>query len=334
MKTVELQSFGLDGLRTVERPDPEPAAGEVLVRIEAVSLNYRDLEIIEGRYAMPVTLPRVPLSDAVGRIEALGPGVAGWAVGERVCPIFLQDWTDGPFHERFFQRQLGGSIDGVFRQRMALPAASLVRAPAHLGLEAASLPIAALTAWSAWQDAGLRPGQTALVIGTGGVSLFGVQLARLFGAEIIVVGGEAAGLACATGLGARAVINRRETPAWGGAVRRLTGGEGVDAVLDVAGSATFAQLPEALRMGGTVAMVGYASGARLDFDLRALFIARRARLHGHTVGSRRDFEALCRALEAHRSRPVIDAVYAWDEAPAALARLRSGQAVGKILIEL
>jgi NADPH:quinone reductase-like Zn-dependent oxidoreductase len=201
-------------------------------------------------------------------------------------------------------------------------------------VEAASLPIAALTAWSAWQDAQLRPGQTALVIGTGGVSLFGVQLARLCGAEVIVVGGEAAGLECAARLGARSVLNRRLTPAWGEAVRQLTGGEGVHAVLDVAGSATFAQLPQALAMGGTVAMVGYASGARLDFDLRSLFIARRARLHGHTVGSRRDFEAMCRALEAHRSRPVIDAVYPWNEAPAALARLRSGRAVGKILIEL
>jgi len=334
MKSVELQSFGLDGLRTVERPEPVPAAGEVLLRVEAVSLNYRDLEIIEGRYAMPVTLPRVPLSDAVGRIEALGPGVEGWAVGERACPNFLLDWTDGPFQQRFFQQQLGGNIDGVLREYMVLPATALVRAPAHLGLEAASLPIAALTAWSAWQDAQLRPGQTALVIGTGGVSLFGVQLARLCGAEVIVVGGEAAGLECAARLGARSVLNRRLTPAWGEAVRQLTGGEGVHAVLDVAGSATFAQLPQALAMGGTVAMVGYASGARLDFDLRSLFIARRARLHGHTVGSRRDFEAMCRALEAHRSRPVIDAVYPWNEAPAALARLRSGRAVGKILIEL
>jgi NADPH:quinone reductase-like Zn-dependent oxidoreductase len=334
MKAIELTRPGLTGLRTVQRPELSPGPGEVLLRIRAASLNHRDLEILEGRYAMPVPLPIVPLSDAVGEVMALGDGVQGLQPGDRVCPSFFPEWLDGPFHERFFARQLGGNVDGVLREQMVLPASAVVKAPAHLGAEAATLPIAALTAWSALSDAGLVPGQRVLVIGTGGVSLFALQLAPLFGAEVLVVSGDEAALARAKALGAHAVVNRQEHPDWGTRVRELTGGDGVDLVVDVAGAPTIAQLPAALRTGGTVAMVGYAGGAALAFDLRGVFIARRARLHGHTVGSRRQFEAMCRAIEQHRLVPVVDSRFAFDEAPAAYERLGSGRAFGKVLVTL
>lgn len=334
MKAIELACFGWRGLQAVERPDPSPASGEVLLRLQAASLNYRDLEILEGRYGVPVPLPIVPLSDAVGEVVGVGSQVEGLRVGDRVCPAFFPDWVDGPFHERFFSRQLGGNTDGVLRQLMAIPASAVVKVPAHLGGEAATLPVAGLTAWSALTDAGVGPGQRVLVIGTGGVSLFALQLALLFGAEVLVVSSAEAALARVRAFGAVATVNRNEHPEWGLRVRDLTGGNGADVVVDVAGAATFAQLPAALRTGGTVAMVGYASGAAVHFDMRSLFIARRARLHGHTVGSRRQFEAMCHFIERHRMVPVVDRCFELDAVAAAYERLGSGRAFGKIMVEL
>jgi len=334
MKAIALTHFGLPGLHVVQRPDPIPGPGEVLLRLRAASLNHRDLEILEGRYAMPVPLPRVPLSDAVGEVVAVGDGVEDVRVGDRVCPTFFPGWLDGPFHERYFSRQLGGNVDGMLREFAVLPAGDVVKVPGHLGAEAATLPVAALTAWSALTDAGVGPDRRVLVIGTGGVSLFALQLAPLFGAEVIVVGSGDEALSRAEALGARAVIDRREHAAWGARVRELTGGEGVDPVIDVAGAAAIGELPAALRTGGTVAMVGYASGAELRFDLRALFIARRARLHGHTVGSRTQFQALCRAIEQHQLVPVVDRRFGFDDAVAAYERLASGQAFGKVVLEI
>ncbi len=334
MKVVELTRFGLQGLHVADRADPAPARGEVLLRLEAASLNHRDLEIMEGRYAMPVSLPIVPLSDAVGRIVAVGEEVEGLRAGDRVCPTFFPDWVDGPFRERYFSRQVGANVDGMLREMIALPASAVVRAPAHLGPQAATLPLAALTAWSVLTDAAIAPGQRVLAIGTGGVSLFVLQLAPLFGAEVMVVSSDEAALSQATRLGAAAIVNRNEHADWGARVRELSGGDGVDLVVDVAGAASFAQLPAALRIGGMVAMVGYASGATLQFDMRSLFIARRARLHGHTVGSRRQLEDMFRAIEQHRMIPVVDSSFDIDGVPAAYERLASRRAFGKVLVTL
>jgi NADPH:quinone reductase-like Zn-dependent oxidoreductase len=334
MKAVELTAFGLHGLRVVDRPDPSPARGEVLLRIQTASLNHRDLEIMEGRYGMPVSLPVVPLSDAVGEVLALGPEVVDLKVGDRVCPTFFPEWLDGPFQESYLSHQAGGNVDGVLSEMVRLPASAVVKAPAHLGPEAAALPLAALTAWSALTDAAVGPGQRVLAIGTGGVSLFVLQLAPLFGAEVLVVSSDEEALVRASKLGAAAMVNRNEHPAWGARVRELTAGAGVDLVVDVAGAATFDQLPAALRIGGTVAMVGYASGPTLQFDMRSLFIARRARLHGHTIGSRRQLEQMFRAIEQHRLVPVVDCCFDLCSAGAAYERLASRRAFGKVLVSI
>jgi NADPH:quinone reductase-like Zn-dependent oxidoreductase len=334
LKVIELTSFHRDALCPAQRPTPAPSAGEVLIRVRATALNYRDIEIAEGRYGMPVHLPLVPLSDAVGEIVELGAGVTDLMPGDRVNPLFFPHWIDGDFRGEYFAHQLGGSMDGVLRQFMTVPATSLVRAPAHLGDEAATLPVAALTAWSALSEAALKPGQTLLVIGTGGVSLFALQFARLFGVRAIIVSSDDDKLARASALGAAHGVNYRRVPQWGERVRELTGGQGVDLVIEVGGAATLPHSTNALRIGGGIAIIGYLSGPQLQLDLRELFIGKRAHLQGHTVGSRRQFDAMNRALEQHRIVPVIDSRFALQDTRAAYERVASGQTVGKVLITL
>jgi NADPH:quinone reductase-like Zn-dependent oxidoreductase len=334
MKAIELQAFGLDGLRIVDTHDAAPPPGHVTLRLHAASLNYRDLEILEGRYGMPVPLPCVPLSDAVGTVARVGPGVTAWQEGDRVNPLFFPDWLDGPFHPRYFAHQLGAGHPGVLRQTMTLPATAVVRAPRHLGIEAATLPIAALTAWSALTDAALLPGQTILTIGSGGVALFALQFAAMFGVRAIAVTSSAHKVPRLLAAGAAAAVDSRAHPDWGAEVLRLTDGAGVQLVLETGGSATFAGSVRALAPGGTMAMVGYLSGPRLEMDMRDVFIAKRARLHGHTVGNARQFDAMNRALEAGGIVPLIDSIHPFGDAAAAYRRLASGESVGKILISL
>ncbi|MES2938792.1 MAG: NAD(P)-dependent alcohol dehydrogenase [Pseudomonadota bacterium] len=334
MKAIELQAFGENGLRAVEQPVPRPGAGEVLLRTVAASLNYRDREIRDGRYAMPVALPLVPLSDAVAEVVELGAGVPDLQPGDRVCPVFFPDWRDGAFDARYFQRQRGGNVAGVLREYMVLPAGELVRAPRHLGAEAATLPIAGLTAWSALREAGLRPGQTLLVQGLGGVSLFALQFGRMSGARVVVVASGAEKAQRARELGADDAIDQAAHPQWGAQVLERTEGRGADLIVEVGGRASWHQSIAALAVNGTIAVVGYASGAELAFDLRHLFIAKRARLQGHTVGSRRAFEDMVRAMEQARTEPVVDSRFALDDTPQAYARLACGRTLGKVLVEL
>lgn len=332
MRALQLQQFGPGGLREVRLPMPEPGPGEVLVRLQAVALNHRDLEIVSGRYAMPVSLPLIPVSDAVGEVVALGQGATAFAVGERVSPLFFPDWQDGAFEPRFFAGQLGAGRDGMYREYVALPERELVRVPRHLGAAAACLPIAALTAWRVLDEAGLRPGQRVLVQGLGGVSLLVLQLAPLFGLQTLVVAADATRAARAAALGADLCIDRGRHSDWGEQALVLTGGRGADLVVEVGGRASFAQSARALAVNGSIAMVGYLGGAEIALDIKSLFIAKRARLLGHTVGSRRDFEALNRALEAHRVEPVIAREFGWSEHGEAFALLAEGKLVGKLLI--
>jgi len=334
MQAIELTDDSHHRIRLTERPAPVPGRGEVLIRVRAAALNHRDLEIRDGRYGMAVQRPLVPLSDAVGDVVEVGATTAGFAPGDRVIPTFFPTWIDGAFRSEYFASQLGSSVDGVLRELMVYPATGLVHAPSHLGDEAAALPIAALTAWSALCDASLGPGQTLLVIGTGGVALFAVQFARLFGARAIVVSSSDHKLARAMELGAAHGVNYQRVPHWGAPVRDWSGGAGVDVVLELGGAATLPQSTVALRVGGTIAIVGYLTGPQLQLDLRELFIGKRARLRGQTVGSRRDFEAMNRALEWHRVVPVIDSRFALSDTPAAYERMASGQALGKVLIAL
>ena len=335
MKTVELQRFGSDGLVLVERPAPRPGPGEVLVRVLAVSLNYRDIEILEGRYGMPVSLPLVPTSDAVGEVVELGDGVKQFALGEHVNTVFLPDWQEGEFRGEYFRHQLGSSVRGVLQEFIVAREAALVHAPRHLGPEAATLPIAALTAWNSLREAAVIPGQTVLVIGTGGVSLFALQLARAFGAKTIAVTGSSRKGERLKQCNADEVIYSASVPEWGECVRSLTGGRGrADVILEVGGGETLAQSTIALKVGGFIAVVGYLGSSQATLDVRALFIGKRARLHGQTVGSRAHLEELIRAIEAHEVRPVIDSSFPVTRAAEAYQRARSREAFGKVLITL
>jgi NADPH:quinone reductase-like Zn-dependent oxidoreductase len=335
MKVMELRAFGLDdaaSLVAAERPVPRPAAGQLLLRLRAAALNYRDVEIAAGHYGMPVQLPRVPVSDGVGKVVEVGAGVTRFVPGDRAIPVFFPDWVDGDFHAGVFARQLGSSLDGVLAEYRLVHEAEAVKPPPALSdAAAASLSIAGLTAWNALVDARLQPGQSLLVIGTGGVAMAALQLAPLFGADSIVVSGSQAKLERLAAHGLARGVNRQRTPDWGQAVWALSGGRGVDLVLET-GGATLPQSTIALRPGGQMAMVGYLAGTQVSLDLRSLFIAKRARLAGHTVGSRTHFEALLRALARHPIEPWIDAEFALADSRAALQRLAGGEGTGKVLI--
>lgn len=334
MRALELQKWGVEGLAPVDVPRPTPARGEVLVRVQAVSLNYRDVEILEGQYGMPVALPIVPASDAVAEVVETGEGVTRFKVGDRVNTVFMPDWQEGEFRADYFRNQLGSSVRGVLQEYLVLPETALVRAPMHLGAEAATLPIAAVTAWNALRDARAIPGQTVLILGTGGVALFSLQLAQLFGARTILVTTHPEKVARVQALGADEVIDTRSVPNWGERVLDLTGGRGADVIIEVGGGKTLAQSSAALKVGGYVAVVGYLGGPEVSFDLRTLFIGKRAQLHGHTVGSRASFEEMNRAIELHRLQPVIDSTYRLENAAAAYEKARSGDTFGKVLITL
>jgi NADPH:quinone reductase-like Zn-dependent oxidoreductase len=334
MKAIELQRFGRKGLSLVARPEAPLGPGEVRVRVLAASLNYRDIEILEGRYGMPVSLPIVPLSDSVGEVVEIGDGVTRFALGDRVNPIFFPDWVDGEFRADYFKHQPGSSADGVLQELVTVPESALVRAPANLGVEGATLPVAALTAWNVLRDADIIPGQTVLVLGSGGVSLFALQFARLFGARAIAVSSSRKKADRLSALGASEVIDSGADAAWGEQVLRLTDSRGVDLVVEVGGAATLPQSSVALKMGGHIAIIGYLSGAQATVDLKSLFIGKRARVHGHTVGSRASFEEMNRAIELHRLQPVIDSTFPLERTGEAYDRAQSRDVFGKVLITM
>jgi len=333
MKTHQFDRFGLDRLRIVDAADPAPGPRDVLVRWHAWSLNYRDLILVEGTYLPDLPLPFTPLSDAAGEVIAVGAAVTAWRPGDRVISHYLTGWEDGAPAPEKLAASLAGPLPGLLAERSLLPEHALVPLPAHLDYaEGATLPIAALTAWHAlFEFAPLRPGQTVLLEGTGGVSLFGLQLARAAGLRTIVTSGSDAKLARARALGADATINHRTTPAWGAEALRLTGGAGADLVLDVGGAET---LPEAVRAsatGGRIALIGFLGGR--DAALGILEWTRRlVTIHGLRVGSRAMFRSLLRTMTQHALHPVIDRAFAFEDAPAAFRLLQTGGHFGKIVI--
>lgn len=336
MKVFEIQgSFGLDHLRLTERPEPEPGPGQVLLGLRAASLNYRDLMMVRGLYNPRQPLPLVPGSDGVGVVEAVGPGVDRVAVGDRVATLLCQRWTGGePSHERL-RSTLGGPLDGTLAERMVLPQDGVAHVPEHLSdAEAATLPCAALTAWSALVTQGrLRPGEIVLVQGTGGVSIFALQLAQLAGARVIVTSSRDDKLERAHELGAWAGINYRTTPEWGKAARKLTGGRGVDHVVEVGGAGTLAESLKAIRIGGTISLIGVLAGGVSELSVVPVFM-QGVRLQGILVGSRDGFEAMSRAIAQHELRPIVDRVFPFAETREAFAHLESGQHFGKVAIDL
>ena len=335
MKVFQIQDdWSIDHLQPAIRPDPEPGPGEVLLRMKAASLNYRDLFVCQRGYgSFTGTLPLVPLSDGVGAVVEVGAGVTRVQVGDRVCPTFHQGWIAGEPDLARLTRTLGGPIDGTMAELMCLSEQGVAKVPAHLSDdEAATLPCAALTAWSALVTYDeLRPGSRVLVQGTGGVALFAIRFAKLLGAEVTVISSGDDKLARARQLGADAGINYRTTPEWSRPARELTGGTGFDHIVELGGEKTLPQSLRCIRPGGTISMIGVLSGPALAAPL-GLVVTRQVRLQGITVGHRDGFEAMLRAVDQHRIRPVVDRVFDFAQLKDALAYLKSGAQFGKVCI--
>lgn len=332
MWVVELRKDGLEHLVPAERPRPEPKPGEVLVRMRAASINYRDLVLAQGSYATGHTFPLIPLSDGAGVVEAVGEGVTRFAIGERVATQMRPFWVSGTPTKAQLAVAIGGPRDGVLAEFIAADAEHLVRVPSHLTDEqAATLPIAGVTAWHALAQGNVRPGEFVVVQGTGGVAIFALQFAHRLGARVIVLSSSDEKLERAKQLGAAHLINYRKTANWDEAVIALTGGEGAHHVIDIGGGETLGRSLDALRPGGHVYLIGFVAGTHVDFELRKA-IRRTAVMHGLSVGPRSSFEEMNAAIEAWKLEPVVDRVFARDEFRGAYEALASGGHFGKIAI--
>jgi NADPH:quinone reductase-like Zn-dependent oxidoreductase len=335
MKLFELRAFGLEQLQPAERPMPEPQPHEVLVRLRAVSLNYRDLLLVQGKYNPRLKFPRVPISDGAGEVVSVGAAVSGWKAGDRVVIPFMPDWLEGPPDAAKTAGALGGNVDGLVREFAAIRADALLPIPEHLSFEeAATLPCAGVTAWNGLFVSGnLQPGQTLLLLGTGGVSLFGLQFGRLAGATIILTSSSEDKMEQARALGAHNTINYRAEPEWGKRVLELTGGLGVDLTLEVGGAGTLPQALRATRHGGQVSLIGVLTGGEGEVKVAPL-LHRSLVVHGIYVGSREMFSRMLSAITQHRLKPIIDRVFPFSETVEAFRHLESARHFGKIVIRI
>ncbi len=334
MKAYEIQgSFGMDNLKCVERPDLAPGHGQVLVRMKAVSLNYRDLMMVRGHYNPRQPLPLVPCSDGVGEVVAVGAGVKRVGQGDRVTTVFSQTWISGRPTAEKLSGTLGGPIDGTLSEMMVLDAEGVIPVPNYLSdVEGATLPCAALTAWSALAELGdVSAGDTVLIQGTGGVSIFALQFALMLGARVIATSSNEAKLDRLRSMGAWATVNYADDPQWGKTVRRLTDGRGVDHIVEVGGAGTLSQSLRAAAVGATISVIGVLSGISSEFNIIPLLM-QHLKLQGILVGSREGFEHMNRAIETHELKPVIDRVFNFDEVPEAFAHMASGAHFGKVCI--
>ncbi len=336
MRAVVIEgAFGLAQLQVVHRPEPRCGPGQALLRMKAASLNYRDLLTVLGHYNPKQPLPLIPCSDGAGEVVAVGAGVDRVAVGDLVAPIFCQGWISGPPTRARLRNTVGGPLDGTLAELMVVDAEGLVHLPEHLDpTEGACLPCAAVTAWSALVKEGeVKAGDTVLVQGSGGVSLFALQLAKALGARVIATSSSAEKLARLEAMGADALINYREQPQWGPLARKLAGGEGIDHVVEVGGAQTLEQTLRAVRVGGRVSLIGVLSGAAARLNLVPILM-QQVRLQGILVGCRDDFEQMNRTLAAHRIRPVLDEQpFGLDQTRPAFERMQNGKHFGKITIK-
>jgi NADPH:quinone reductase-like Zn-dependent oxidoreductase len=333
MQAWRIPSFGIDRLELATLPDPQPGRGEVLVRVRAVSLNFRDLMVVLGRYNPKMHLPRIPASDGAGEVVAVGENVIRVKVGDRVAGIFMQNWIDGEADAAKIRGALGGDIDGMLSQLVVLREDGVVHIPEHLSYEeAATLPCAGVTAWNAVvRAARVKAGDTVLIQGTGGVSIFALQFAKLLGARVLGISSSDEKLGRAKDLGLDAGMNYRERPDWEKWVMEQTGGRGADLVVEVGGAGTFTRSLRAVCIGGAVAQIGVLSHSAEGIEV-PLLLHKQVRLTGIYVGSRTDFDSMNRAIGQHRLQPAIDKVFAFADLPIALQRMEAGAHFGKIVI--
>jgi NADPH:quinone reductase-like Zn-dependent oxidoreductase len=333
MRRYEFASFGLDQLKIVERDDPRPGPGEVVLDVEAFSLNYRDLLVVKGSYNPNITLPATPASDAAGTIAATGEGVSRIRSGDRVMTHFISDWIDGPFEKRYVGSTLGVPGPGVAAEKVLLPERAVVRTPKGSdAVSASTLPIAALTAWNALVTEGrLSPDQWVLTLGTGGVSVFVIQIAKAMGARVIVTSSSDEKLERARALGADVGINYKKSPRWDKDVLDATKGQGADIVVETGGIGTMSTSLKAARAAGLVAVLGGVTGLTGEVNIAPLTM-KRLRVLGILVDSRANFEKLVSFLDEHPLKPAIDRTFPFEELPAALRHMEAGAHFGKIVV--
>ncbi len=335
MKVWNIPAFGIDKLAQVEVPIPEPGPGQVVMEVHACSLNYRDLMTVQGKYNPNLKLPRVPLSDGAGLIHSTGEGVTEFKVGDRVAAIFMQNWLDGAPSAKKYRGALGGDIDGMAGQYVLLDARGVIQVPSYLSFaQAATLPCAAVTAWAALHKTGPLPsGSTVLIQGTGGVSIFALQLAKVMGMRVLGTSGSDEKLERARALGLDAGVNYKSTPNWSKWVLDQTDGEGVDLVIEVGGAGTFNESLGAAKIGGSVAQIGILAQGDQAAEVTVI-LRKQLRVQGIYVGSRTDFEALNRSLEVSRLQPVIDREFAPEQVPAAMQMMESASHFGKLVVRM
>lgn len=334
-KRVEFDTFGLENLKLVERETPAPGPGQVTVAVEAVSLNYRDLLMVLGHYNPRLPLPLVPCSDGAGKITAVGEGVEHLAVGDFVCSTMIPDWEGGRPNGRVLRGTMGGPLDGFLAESRTVNANAVVKAPTYLSAaEASCLPVAGLTAWSSLVTEGrIGPGSKVLLLGTGGVSMMALGIAKALGAEVVITSSSDEKLARAKELGADHTINYKENPRWDKAVLEIYP-EGVDVTVEVGGAGTFDLSVKSTGFGGVIALVGVLAQAGKGPNLTAAFM-KRLRLQGILVGSHEEFAAYNAFLEEHKIKPVISHSFrGFDEVGSAFNTMASGSHFGKIVIEL
>lgn len=334
MKVWELQGpKGADEMRLVDKPVPIPADGQVLVKLTAATVNYRDLITVKGGYGSRQNFPLIPLSDGAGTVEAVGTGVTSFKIGDRVVGSFFESWFGGEPSEAKLRSNLGGTLNGVLCEYRVWPAAALVHTPDCLSdVQAASLPCAGLTAWSAVVKLGnVRPGQTVLTQGTGGVSIFALQFAKMSGARVIATSSSDVKIERLKQLGADLTINYKTTPEWGKLARQLTG-HGVDLVVEVGGVGTLNESIRATKIGGTIAFIGVLSGRGEAETRLPLIVMQQQRLQGVTVGSVEDLQAMVNAIATNGLQPIIGKIFAFAEAKSAFAYMNSGAHFGKVAI--
>ena len=337
MRVIELRdAFGFDRLRLVERPAPEPAPGEVVVRVAAASINRRDVGIVSGKARNAAYRPPlVPLSDAAGEVIALGAGASRWKLGDRVTARFFPDWLSGEPSPDLMDSVMGGGAQGAAQDCLRLPERALSASPRNLSdVEASTLPCAALTAWRALMvECRLKSGETVLIQGTGGVALFALQFAKAAGARVVITSSSDQKLERARTLGADVGVNYADNPEWGAEARRLTEGRGVDHVIEVGGAGTLGQSIAATRFGGTIALIGRLADASGDIPVSAIF-SQNLKLHGVTVGNAAQFDEMVRCIEVNDIHPLLGHVFSMDDAANAFRAAAIGEALGKVAIEL